>query len=233
IDDERLRKLKDTFKSELLSYGKSDDAMFKIYEITLTDTGTDFNFGFINSWYTVHINAFGEGMVYDAMAAIIAGYKLGISIDDCIRGILNFSPNSGRFEIEKVGKYIIVVNDAYNANPSSMSMSLDTFTTMYTKDEYYRIVVLGDMKELGDVSEKMHKELGEKVKEMNFNQIYYVGDMFDIFGIGKKLENADEVSSSLEQDLKRLSGRKVAVLLKASNSVGLSKIPEYLRKLGL
>jgi len=233
IDDERLRKLKDTFKSELLSYGKSDDAMFKIYEITLTDTGTDFNFGFINSWYTVHINAFGEGMVYDAMAAIIAGYKLGISIDDCIRGILNFSPNSGRFEIEKFGKDIFVVNDAYNANPSSMSMSLDTFTTMYTKDEYYRIVVLGDMKELGDVSEKMHKELGEKVKEMNFNQIYYVGDMFDIFGIGKKLENADEVSSSLEQDLKRLSGRKVAVLLKASNSVGLSKIPEYLRKLGL
>ncbi|HOT60902.1 MAG TPA: UDP-N-acetylmuramoyl-tripeptide--D-alanyl-D-alanine ligase [Candidatus Dojkabacteria bacterium] len=233
IDDERLRKLKDTFKSELLTYGKSDDAMFKIYDITLGEKGTDFNFGFINSWYTVHINAFGEGMVYDAMAAIIAGYKLGISIDDCIRGILNFSPNSGRFEIEKFGKDIIVVNDAYNANPSSMSMSLDTFTTMYTKDEYYRIVVLGDMKELGDVSEKMHKELGEKVKEMNFNQIYYVGDMFDIFGIGKKLENADEVSSSLEQDLKRLSGRKVAVLLKASNSVGLSKIPEYLRKLGL
>jgi len=233
IDDERLRKLKDTFKSELLTYGKSDDAMFKIYDITLGEKGTDFNFGFGNSWYSVHLNAFGEGVVYDAMAAIIAGYKLGISIDDCIKGILNFIPNSGRFEVEKFGKGIFVVNDAYNANPSSMSVSLETFTKMYPKEHYYRIVVLGDMKELGDVSEKMHKELGEKVKEMNFNQIYYVGDMFDTFGIGKKLENADEVSSSLEQDLKRLSGRKVAVLLKASNSVGLSKIPEYLRKLGL
>ena len=123
--------------------------------------------------------------------------------------------------------------DAYNANPSSMSVSLETFTKMYPKEHYYRIVVLGDMKELGDVSEKMHKELGEKVKEMNFNQIYYVVDMFDTFGIGKKLENADEVSASLEQDLKRLGDKQVAILLKASNSFGLSKIPEYLRKLGL
>lgn len=233
IDDERLRKLKDTFKSELLTYGKSDDAMFKIYDITLGEKGTDFNFGFGNSWYSVHLNAFGEGVVYDAMAAIIAGYKLGISIDDCIKGILNFIPNSGRFEVEKFGKGIFVVNDAYNANPSSMSVSLETFTKMYPKEHYYRIVVLGDMKELGDVSEKMHKELGEKVKEMNFNQIYYVGDMFDTFGIGKKLENADEVSASLEQDLKRLGDKQVAILLKASNSFGLSKIPEYLRKLGL
>ncbi|HOR06251.1 MAG TPA: UDP-N-acetylmuramoyl-tripeptide--D-alanyl-D-alanine ligase [Candidatus Dojkabacteria bacterium] len=233
IDDERLRKLKDTFKSELLTYGKSDDAMFKIYDITLGEKGTDFNFGFGNSWYSVHLNAFGEGVVYDAMAAIIAGYKLGISIDDCIKGILNFIPNSGRFEVEKFGKGVFVVNDAYNANPSSMSVSLETFTKMYPKEHYYRIVVLGDMKELGDVSEKMHKELGEKVKEMNFNQIYYVGDMFDTFGIGKKLENADEVSASLEQDLKRLGDKQVAILLKASNSFGLSKIPEYLRKLGL
>lgn len=232
-DDERLRKLKDTFKSELLTYGKSDDAMFKIYDITVTETGTDFNFGFGNSWYSVHLNAFGEGVAYDAMAAIITGYKLGIDIDDCIRGILNFSPNSGRFEVERFGKDVFLVNDAYNANPSSMNMSLDTFETMYPKEQYYRIAVLGDMKELGKVSERMHKELGEKVQELGFNQIYYVGDMFDIFGIGKKLENADEVSSSLEQDLKRLNGRKVAILLKASNSVGLSKIPEYLKKLGL
>jgi len=233
IDDERLRRLKNSFKSELLTYGKSDDAEFKIYDITLGEKGTDFNFGFGNSWYSVHLNAFGEGVVYDAMAAIIAGYKLGVSIDDCIRGILNFIPNSGRFEVENFGKEIVVVNDAYNANPSSMSISLETFATMYPKEDYYRIVVLGDMKELGDVSEKMHKELGEKVKEFGFNQIYYVGDMFDIFGLGKRLENADEVSSSLARDLKRLGGRKMAILLKASNSIGLSKVPEYLRKLGL
>jgi len=181
----------------------------------------------------VHLNAFGEGVAYDAMAAIIAGYKLGINIDDCIRGILNFSPNNGRFEVEKYGKNVSLVNDAYNANPSSMDMSLETFSTMYPKDLYYRIVVLGDMKELGDVSEIMHKELGEKVKQYEFNQVYYVGDMFSTFGVGKKLENADEVSTMLTEDLKRVGDRKIAILLKASNSVGLSKIPEYLKKLGL
>lgn len=232
-DDERLVQLKDTFKSELLTYGKGEDVMFKIYDISVGESGTDFNFGFGNSWYSVHLNAFGEGVAYDAMAAIIAGYKLGLNIDDCIRGILNFSPNNGRFEVEKYGSNVFLVNDAYNANPSSMNMSLETFTTMYPKDLYYRIVVLGDMKELGDVSERMHKELGEKVKQYEFNQVYYVGDMFSIFGVGKKLENADEVSTMLTEDLKRVGDRKVAILLKASNSIGLSKIPEYLKKLGL
>ena len=233
IDDERLRRLKDTFKSELLTYGKSDGAMFKIYDITPTETGVNFNFGLGNSWYSVHLNAFGEGAVYDAMAAIIAGYKLGISIDDCISGILSFTPNSGRFEVERFGKDIFLVNDAYNANPSSMNMSLDTFVAMYPKEQYYRIAVLGDMKELGGVSERMHKELGERVKRLDLNEVYYVGDMFDIFGVGKKLGNVDEVSSTISNDLKRLNGRKIAILLKGSNSLGLDKIPQYLKKLGL
>jgi len=47
VDDERLNQLKDTFKSELLTYGKSEDVMFKIYDISVEESGTDFNFGFV------------------------------------------------------------------------------------------------------------------------------------------------------------------------------------------
>lgn len=232
IDDERLAKIQDDFKSELITFGSNENAQYKIYDVTVNRCGTDFNFGHSNSWHTVHINAFGHDLVYNALSAIIAANKLGVNMDDCIKGIANFEPNSGRFEIIDIGIDKVVVNDAYNANPQSMEMSLSTFNQLYEKGVCHRIAILGDMKELGDIAIEKHKWLGELVKDYQFEEVYYIGDMFEDFGFGEKIDSSDEMAALLNHRLSTLKDKKVAILLKGSNSLGLHRIPDYLKKLG-
>lgn len=232
IDDERLVKIKEDFKSELITFGMNDSADYKLYDTSVNKMGTDFNFGHDNSWYSVHINTYGSDLVYNALASIIAANKLGVNMDDCIKGIANFEPNSGRFEITNIGIDKILVNDAYNANPQSMGMALATFNKLYEQGQCHRIVVLGDMRELGYIAEEKHKWLGEIVKGYKFDEVYYIGDMFGSFGIGEKVESADEMAALLNHRLETLKDKKVAILLKGSNSLNIHRIPDYLKKLG-
>jgi UDP-N-acetylmuramyl pentapeptide synthase len=101
-------------------------------------------------------------------------------------------------------------------------MALETFNKIFPKKEYKRIVVLGDMKELGDVSSKKHKEVGDLVKQLSFDKAYYIGDFYKDFNYGEKLKNWEEAKRIIDKYIKE--DNKTAVLLKASNSIGLYKI---------
>jgi UDP-N-acetylmuramoyl-tripeptide--D-alanyl-D-alanine ligase len=155
-----------------------------------------------------------------------------VSIDNCITGVELFESTEARFETLEYKNNVIIVNDAYNANPTSMDMSLKTFDRLYGSADFYKIAVLGDMRELGEVSAQKHKELGKKVKDYNFDEIYYVGEMFEEFGIGEHLESADEVAAMLNIKLESLAERKVVILLKGSHSIRLYLVPDFLKKLG-
>jgi UDP-N-acetylmuramoyl-tripeptide--D-alanyl-D-alanine ligase len=234
IDDERLVRIKDAYRegSELITFGKSEGAEYQILGVTVDEKGTHFSFKYYDNVMDVDLNVYGEGYVYNAMAAIISANRLGVAMDNCIKGVGLFEGGNGRFEKLRYGKNVEIVNDAYNANPTSMEMSLKTFNQLYSQSKYHRIVVLGDMKELGKVSAEKHMELGGTVMEYNFDDIYYVGDMFDSFNVGEHLESADEVAAMLNNRLDTLKGRDVAILLKASNSIKLYQVPDFLKKLG-
>jgi UDP-N-acetylmuramoyl-tripeptide--D-alanyl-D-alanine ligase len=234
IDDERLMRVRNEYRedSELITFGKNMEADFRISEIKVDEVGTHFNFSYYDNVMPVNLKVFGDGYVYNAMAAIIAANTLGVSMDNCIKGVEMFENSNGRFETLEYGDNLVIVNDAYNANPTSMEMSLKTFNQLYPPTVFHRIAILGDMRELGQVSEQMHKELGESVKSYSFDDIYYVGDMFESFGFGERLESADEVAAMLNIKLPSLKNRKVAILLKSSNSIGLYQVPDFLKKLG-
>jgi UDP-N-acetylmuramyl pentapeptide synthase len=85
-------------------------------------------------------------------------------------------------------------------------------------------VILGDMKELGEVTAQKHRELGEMVKGENFNEVYYIGDYYKDFGVGKKLMNWQEAQDLINR--LEIEEKDIAVLLKASHSVGLYNIFE-------
>jgi UDP-N-acetylmuramoyl-tripeptide--D-alanyl-D-alanine ligase len=190
-----------------------------LIDVSVSRSGTEFVFRHEGEQYTARIKAYGKGLAYNALAAIALVDLLSIDVEDSIKALEKYEGFAGRFEIKDIGNGKILVNDAYNANPTSMRMAIETFDEIFGKEKYERIVILGDMKELGEVTAQKHQELGEMVKSKNFDQVYYIGDYYKDFNVGEKLINWQEVEE-LIQDLEKRE-KDIAVLLKASHSVGL------------
>jgi UDP-N-acetylmuramoyl-tripeptide--D-alanyl-D-alanine ligase len=229
VDDDRLIRILKDSKAEIITFGKNEYANYKISDVIVGQEGTDFVLTVEMDSHNIHLNTFGDGLVYDAVAAIAAANRLGLSMEMCINGIKKFVPNKGRFEIVKLKDGNIVINDAYNANPASMDMSLRTFSTLYPQEEYYRIVVLGDMKELGDVASEKHKVIGELAKALDFNEVYFLGEYFKDFNYGIEVKSIEEIASKLKLEMNKVT-QKVAILCKGSHSTQLFEVPALLQQ---
>ncbi len=234
IDDERLVTIKNRYNanSPIVTFGKDESADFRISDISVDSEGTKFHFHYYDNDIEVKLKVFGEGYAYNAMAAIIAANILQVSIQDCVEYVEEYVGTKGRFEVLRYENDLVIINDAYNANPTSMEMSVKTFSSMFSSPEYHRIAVLGDMKELGEVSEEKHKSLGELVQSQDFDEVYYIGDMYKYFSVGEQIDSADEMAALLNDRLTNLKGKKVSILLKGSHSLGIYQIPDFLNKLG-
>lgn len=225
IDDERLARIKKEFKGELITFGKDENADFRIEKTEVNSEGLFFHLIFDEKIFKVFVPVYGKELAYNVVASIAAAYKLGVSIEDSIDAIKRFEPEPGRFEKFKLTEGGILIDDAYNANPASMSMSLESFSNLYPSSSFYRVVLLGDMKELGKVSGKEHTLLGEKVKKLNFDEVLYIGDYFEAFKQGKRLQSIEEAVVTLKEIQKKHPN--MAVLMKASHSIGLENIVSY------
>lgn len=224
IDDNRLSRLINEYPGNLITVG--DKGMFSFNNVHVDKDGTHFILKYLDNEYSVDLKVLGKGYVYNAVCAIACGIQLGLNIDECVVNLKEYSGFKGRFELVKLNDTVTVVNDAYNANPTSMEMSLNTFNEIWGKDSSVRkILVLGDMKELGDVTESEHSRMGNIVKRMNVDDVYYMGDYYSFFNYGKHVNTIEE----LARELKVESNIPTVILLKASNSVGLSNVLELLK----
>lgn len=114
----------------------------------------------------------GEHNVYDALAAIVAGRVLGIKSNTIRKGLSEFSGTPMRQEIVPF-EDIVILNDAYNANPSSMAEAIKALGQLEGKR---KIAMLGDMLELGDFSEEAHREIGHLLAEEGYSVVFTFGD---------------------------------------------------------
>jgi UDP-N-acetylmuramoyl-tripeptide--D-alanyl-D-alanine ligase len=104
--------------------------------------------------------------------SLTIGKFFGVSLDKAVEAIVSYSPSNMRSQlIEKRSNLIIL--DAYNANPSSMEVALKTFGEM--SGDKQKMVILGDMYELGDSTDEEHRKLGDIVARYNFDKICFTG----------------------------------------------------------
>jgi UDP-N-acetylmuramoyl-tripeptide--D-alanyl-D-alanine ligase len=109
---------------------------------------------------------------YNLLAAATVGKYYGVNFGMMEKALSGYSPSNNRSQyLEKEGVHLLL--DAYNANPSSMELALDNFEKNIQSD--LKIVVLGDMLELGPHEEAEHHSIVEKVKRMNFSEVWLVG----------------------------------------------------------
>jgi UDP-N-acetylmuramoyl-tripeptide--D-alanyl-D-alanine ligase len=115
----------------------------------------------------------GEHMIKNAVQAVAIGRALGLSLAQCATGLAKTSLPGGRFRIEKLGQ-VLVINDAYNANPDSVIAALRTVAKLPVKGR--RIAALGYMGELGEQSLSSHERVGSAAAENGFDFLIAVGE---------------------------------------------------------
>ncbi len=114
----------------------------------------------------------GRHNVTNALAAAAAAHALGIDLATIARGLAAFRPPPMRMEIVRLPGGITVVNDAYNANPASMTAAVATLAETPARR---RLAVLGEMRELGAEAEQLHRALGAAVAQAGLDALFLLG----------------------------------------------------------
>lgn len=169
-------------------------------------------------WHIVQTNLIGAYNVDNALAAITIGLKFGVSEDKASAAVAGYVPQNNRSQLTKTERNSLVV-DAYNANPTSMAAAIENFGMMKADN---KMLILGDMRELGEVSQAEHRHIVELLKEGGFTDVWLVGSEFANAAkeSGFRLfRDVDEVNKALEKE--NVTGR--TILIKGSNSIGLTK----------
>ncbi len=154
-------------------------------------------------------------------AAIIIGKYFNVTLDNIKKGIENYTPNNNRSQIiNKNGHKIIL--DAYNANPSSMTVALENFKNLNATS---KIIFLGDMFELGNVAKIEHQAITDLASSMNFNKTFLIGENFSNTNTKEKTFNSfDNVATYLKNE----KIPKSTILIKGSRGMALERILDLL-----
>ena len=173
--------------------------------------------------YRVSTNLFGSYNVENIKAAVATSLFFGVDIVDIISAIENYKPANNRSQI-MVTKSNTLICDSYNANPTSMLMALDSFTS-FKADK--KLVILGDMLELGDKSEEEHEKILNELKVRNFNNALLVGSVFNKMSLKFGFKTFSDVNGLM----KFISNEPVsdtAILIKGSRGIALEKVYDLL-----
>jgi UDP-N-acetylmuramoyl-tripeptide--D-alanyl-D-alanine ligase len=142
-------------------------------DVRHTQTGEHFLLAHGRQTILVKLPVHGEHMVTNACLAAGIGLSLGLELDEIAGGLARTTIPGNRLKLQKLGP-VLVINDAYNANPESMVAALKTATNFAVQGR--KIAALGRMGELGAASEDGHRRVGRAVAELAFDYLVTVGE---------------------------------------------------------
>jgi len=183
------------------------------------------------SQFQANIPALGNHMIYPTLMAAAVGEALGMAPDEIVRGIEAFLPTKMRMNIIRCKGDIVILNDAYNANPQSMRAAAAVLGDAAQKRR--KVAVVGDMKELGPGSEQFHRAVGGCFAQAGTDRLIAIGDLARFMAEGAKdagLEQVDYFPSldAAKNALSREVRAGVTILVKASRSMAFEKIVDFL-----
>ena len=145
---------------EIHTYGIENDSEFMAKEIELQENSSHFLVDNTDGKFAIKVPVGGNHFVYNALCAVAVGKLLGIENAKIQKGIAGLELTKKRMEIRKLENGAILINDSYNASFESMKSSIE-YLGHYTGKR--KIAALGDMFELGEFSEELHKKVGREV----------------------------------------------------------------------
>ncbi|MFQ5862695.1 MAG: UDP-N-acetylmuramoyl-tripeptide--D-alanyl-D-alanine ligase [Candidatus Brocadiales bacterium] len=169
-DDFWCKMIAKSFPGRRLSFGIHEPANIRGRDLQERNGGLTFC---INDRHTVNLSSAGIHNAYNALAALSVCYELGLNLADLAQGLKKFKPPPMRMERHRVGGVTIIM-DAYNANPASMEMALEGYSSIKVSGR--RFFICGDMAELGEESPRLHRELGRRIAQSDINFLLVTGE---------------------------------------------------------
>ncbi|ORU01353.1 UDP-N-acetylmuramoylalanyl-D-glutamyl-2,6- diaminopimelate--D-alanyl-D-alanine ligase [Anaerovibrio sp. JC8] len=228
-DNKYTAAMKDKCNSgvRVITFGIDNEADIKAFDVEggLNSTTFKCRLGMSGDVGEFVLPMVGRHNVSNALAAVAAGFALGLDANEIQRGLDGLEMTGMRFEAKRVGQYN-VINDAYNASPMSMEAAINTLAEI-TKGR--RIAVLGDMLELGEVSVAAHQKVGQQVAESGAVALVAFGTMGKEIAKGAQaagMENVFHVDSheAAAIKLKELLQPEDTVLFKGSRGMKMEAI---------
>ncbi|MDO8848548.1 MAG: UDP-N-acetylmuramoyl-tripeptide--D-alanyl-D-alanine ligase [Coriobacteriia bacterium] len=213
-------------------YGLSAAADVRAADVQVAEDGTpSFTLAIAEETAEVNLPVPGRHNVYNALAAAAVGAHLGLPIGDIVRGLHAATFSKWRMEAFQSAAGLTVINDAYNANPTSMQAAISALGDVPTRGR--RIAVLGDMAELGSLTELAHFQLGEEIAGSSVDVLVTVGERGRRIAEGALAAGMDPervrpcgTAAEASEVLDDLAEPGDTVLVKASRVMGLERVVE-------
>lgn len=235
-DDEYAWAIGKKADGRVVTYGMAGGCDVRAEAVAIEESGAasfDVKSKLMRDTNRIHIrmNIPGKYNVYNALAAATVAMLLDVPSDIIKIGLESASVSELRMEVVTTREGYTIINDTYNASPSSMRAAIETLRDMSAGNR--SIAVLGDMFELGRISKQSHLEVGRFVEESNIDRLITVGERArDIAEGARSAGMADENISSFASIEEATNGacgilqRGDRVLVKASRAMGLERLVE-------
>jgi len=216
----------------VVGFGLSERAEVRATEVRYHDHGSTFSLD--GTW--VDLPLLGSGNVMNALAAAAACRPLGVSVEDFAGAVRTMPAVGMRAEPVEIGS-LTVINDCYNANPASMANGLEILRTLGRDGRRRQVFICGDMGELGDEAEVLHRQLGEQIGSSGVDVLLAVGRWAPEVAASARRMN-DRLAATCFNDafcacqsLRDAVKENDVVLIKGSRSVRLEQALESLAAL--
>jgi UDP-N-acetylmuramoyl-tripeptide--D-alanyl-D-alanine ligase len=230
LDDPLVAAMAPRTRGQLRTFGKDSGALVRLSEVELDDLGRpSFDLATGNERVRVRLRLLGEHQALNAAAAAAAATAAGLRLEAVAGSLGRIAALSRwRMELHERADGLVVINDAYNANPDSMAAGLRTLAEIGNRTGRPTAAVLGEMRELGTASAAEHRAIGELAGVLGIGRLFVVGEG------ARPLTEADDtaiyygsVTDAVDGVRNNVDGAHV-VLVKASRAAGLERIAEAL-----
>lgn len=216
---------------KIQTFGKSAKNDYYPTKMEMSATGSLFTINQSN--ITFNLPILGEYNVLNSLAAMIVAREWGVPFSSINEGFSKIKLTQMRLEMISGINGCQILNDAYNASPTSMKAVIDLVADLPEFDK--KIVVLGDMLELGPQEQEFHKEVGHHISPEKVNYVYTYGELGKHIAVGAK-EKFDKNrcfsftdKTALIEHLKPKLDKQTIVLVKASRGIRLEEVVEGIK----
>lgn len=223
-----VHKIAQSSANEVITYGESVAANVRLLHHDLDKGIAEVSYFGEKVYFKTNLLA--KHMLINAISVITALSEKGADWEAIAKELESFIPSKGRGAMHEIAfkeKKLTLVDESYNSNIASVKASLDSLSNYFPKNNGRRVAVIGDMLELGDMSQQLHKKLGSLINKSIVDKVILVGE--EVIEAWRELPSAKKIAllpdcQNLLQVLDENTLDGDVVLFKASNGIGLGKV---------